>query len=663
MPSIKQGAGKSRRGEGLAKSRRLAGATRVTPKSAYSGIQFGSRRAVASSLAGVRMAAIDVTSMLNAAIAESPTKLNQLAVGLVGKRKRVGEERDSLRRMVRWATTGTSDATSRQQAIVRAYKANKREMLLIHGISELAPDDAAAFMRSYFVAGGSMTHVVGWLARAGKALEQRQPPARPALLPAVLPRTPRRTARPKPLTRGRQGAGLFDWVSDAADTVGDWISDGVDTVVDSVSTIVNAVLDAGKSMADAIAAAAGWAVGDIADVVIALLAVGNTVFSILTEALKLGASVLKKFVGALIGAGRAVGEVLAWVVSKTAKVIADTVAALFEAGKTIYDLVLWASGAASATARAVIRAVLDVGKTVGEIMAQIIRLSAVLAKKMLAALYAVTAALGQILASIAQSAASIVRTVLEGLFAIGVTLVQLVAAVFSDVAQAFRRGLIEGLIALGHAIIDILKAALLVGASTLALAFAVTMELFGGHRPLTTLEIREARKVFGGSIDLGRVRVAVASIPADVVNWLNSQRPFTTMYVINFASSAHITLPTLIHELTHVWQAVVAGPVYMVEALHSQVFGRGYDVTPADIAAANGDIRKLEREQQAVVVERYYIGKWGDHSFDPAIYEELAKDVYKGKPAPIGPLKLLPFTLPLPRVRERVPSLRLSAEL
>jgi len=161
------------------------------------------------------------------------------------------------------------------------------------------------------------------------------------------------------------------------------------------------------------------------------------------------------------------------------------------------------------------------------------------------------------------------------------------------------------------------------------------MEVFGGHRPLNAAEIKEARRVFGGSIELSRVKLAVASLPADLINWINGGRTVTTMYVINFASWVNIdqNMHTLIHELTHVWQATTAGPVYMVEALDSQMFGRGYDVTDADLARANGNFNKLEREQQAVVVEKYWWGRWGGNSsIDWKKYEALAQAVFKPEP-------------------------------
>lgn len=43
----------------------------------------------------------------------------------------------------------------------------------------------------------------------------------------------------------------------------------------------------------------------------------------------------------------------------------------------------------------------------------------------------------------------------------------------------------------------------------------------------------------------------------------------------------------------------------MIEALHSQFFGKGYNLSEAALKKANGRLLNLEREQQAVVVEEY----------------------------------------------------------
>jgi hypothetical protein len=74
------------------------------------------------------------------------------------------------------------------------------------------------------------------------------------------------------------------------------------------------------------------------------------------------------------------------------------------------------------------------------------------------------------------------------------------------------------------------------------------------------------------------------------------------------------------HELTHVWQGVVAGPVYMVEALEAQAsaesYNYGYDNADTgegaqpELAAAGGDLGQFNREQQAMIIEHYYVRRF-----------------------------------------------------
>jgi hypothetical protein len=98
------------------------------------------------------------------------------------------------------------------------------------------------------------------------------------------------------------------------------------------------------------------------------------------------------------------------------------------------------------------------------------------------------------------------------------------------------------------------------------------------------------------------------------------------MYLINFASWDHLTTQTLIHELTHVWQGVVAGPIYMAEALEAQLAGAGYNYGYQDsetgegaedeLAAAGGNFNSFNREQQAGIIEHYWRRRFGS---DPAL--------------------------------------------
>jgi len=368
-------------------------------------------------------------------------------------------------------------------------------------------------------------------------------------------------------------------VEGAANWVKDEAENAVDTVSHAITTVVDAVEAAGKKLGDVITAVATWTAEKLADLAHALVAAGKTVAAILSEALKVSTELVSKFATALVKAGQAVGAMMSWAISSTKAVLKAVAGAVYKAG----------------------------------------------------------AKLGAILVAVAKQTLDIVQTTLEGLFAVGVQLVTAVVAICTEVPAAFRKGFFHGLLAIGKAPLEILKAAATAGAATLALAFGIFLEIWGGHRSLTAAEKTEARRVFGWSIDLDRVQVTTdKNLPLDAIEFLNGHAPFTTMYCINFGTTK-VDMQTLIHELTHVWQGVVAGPVYMVEALHSQFFGKGYQVTDDDLKKANGDFSKLQREQQAMVVEYYWWGRWGGAtSIDWKKYEKLAQAVHSPEPADLA---------------------------
>lgn len=507
--------------------------------------------------------------MLNEVYRSSPTRALKLSKAIVQRKTTAKNGEAEAHSLIDW---GRGAGTRQRRMVCRAFRESRSNVLMVHGISELQKRDARAYMKDYFAAGGDMKSVVQWLQVVGHVMRKH---------------------------RGKQ-PDTDGFVVDAAKWVADKVEDTVDAIGDAVNAVVDAVVSAGKSLANALAEAAGWAVDKVTDLVDALIEAGKRAADILAEALRKGVAVLQKFVKALIAAGRTVREIMTWVARQAIN-----------------------------TVKAVVKALAGAGRSVAEIMREAVKFASNALKAAAQALWQATKKLADILVSIARKAASIIRTVLEGLLAVGVQLVAAVREICAKVAGGFRKGFFEGLIALGKTPLAILKAALKAGGAILGLAVAVFMEIWGGHRPLTAAERKEAKRVFGASIDLSRVKVAVASVPADIVNWLNGNRPFTTMYIINFASGTRIDMGTLIHELTHVWQGVVAGPVYMVEALHSQFFGRGYQVTDADLDAANGKLAALEREQQAVVVERYWRYRWGGGSGDWRKYYPLARQVYK----------------------------------
>ena len=174
--------------------------------------------------------------------------------------------------------------------------------------------------------------------------------------------------------------------------------------------------------------------------------------------------------------------------------------------------------------------------------------------------------------------------------------------------------------------------------SAVALVVTAILEWFpGDYRALTASERLEADRVFGTSIELDKVRVAVKSLPVDVIEYLNGSRAFTTMYLLNFASWVEVTLDTLIHELTHVWQGVQVGPVYMVQALEAQLSGEGYNYGYTnstdgeggqdDLAAAAGDFEHFNREQQAQIVMHYWVRRYKE-VIDFAAWQPYANVVH-----------------------------------
>jgi hypothetical protein len=608
-------------------------------------LRFESSAALARSLKTRSLKSKDVETMLAQVEAATPRRAARVARAVVEKRKNGNETREALHGLTRWATASSGDRAARCRTVARAFRGPQRKVLLVHAISQLPAEEARELMAAYFAEGGDLAPVTRWLGIAGGKLNALETAPRTATTGARATR--RRTRGVTRRTKGGLLGAIADAAGDVAGFVGGAVGDAAGAVGDAVSTVVDAVVSAGKSVAEAIGSAASWTLEKTTDLVRALIRAGKTVGEILTAALQ--KSVLGKYVRALLAAGRALSEILVWAAVRTAAVVRDVVAAVLAAGRSVANVVLWAAGQTLAIATRLVRALLDAGRRMAEIVTAALRMTGAVLRRLIAAIYQAGRDLASILIAAARCAASVIRTVFEGLFMVGATLAMAVASICRDVAAGFRRGLFEGLIALGYALLDLLKAAAVAGVSVLALAFAVALEICGGHRALTPDERREARRIFGWSIDLDRVKIAVASLPADLINWLNGQRTFTTMYVINFASWDHVVTHTLIHELTHVWQATVAGPVYMVEALHSQFFGRGYEVTDADLAAANGDITKLEREQQAVVVERYWIAKFGGGlATDVAKYEPLAQDVFRPEPASsllarlrVGPLPVL----------------------
>jgi hypothetical protein len=108
--------------------------------------------------------------------------------------------------------------------------------------------------------------------------------------------------------------------------------------------------------------------------------------------------------------------------------------------------------------------------------------------------------------------------------------------------------------------------------------------------------------VFGNSIPWNRVRLDEHSLMA----WIG--RTHVTGYIIN--STENLDDRTMIHELTHVWQYVTDGLVYIPEAIDGQASDEGYDFGGVSglraTMNAGGGISSYNREQQGEIVASYF---------------------------------------------------------
>ncbi len=511
--------------------------------------------------------------------------------------------------LIQWAREA---GPQQRQMMSRAFRLQGKGALVIHNIGGMAKEDARAFMKDFFEAGGDLDDVAEWYQRAGHVL-----------------RTERAQA---------PGAEFFGKVVD-------WFKDAVKTVGDALAA-------AGKSLADAVGKVVDWTADKLADFVEGLIAAGRKVGEVLAEAAKKGVAALRKFVRGVLDAGRSLTEVLVWAAGQVATTVKDVVDEVLKAGRRVAQVLSAVANQAAAVIQATVRALAQLGRQVREIVdgavnmavgaleqvfkglqqagkaladvaRGIVHFAGQTLKRMAEGLYRAFRTAADILIAFMDDQLSTLRMVLEGLLAAGLQLGQAVADIVTHVAQQFRKGFFEGLIALGKSPLLIMKAALEAAGGVAGLAFATLLDVLGGHRGLTAEEKKQAQRVFGNTIDLSRVKVAVASLPADLVHLVNGGRPFTTMYVINFASSDTIDMKTLIHELGHVWQGVVTGPVYMVQAIEAQAGSEGYTVTNAMLRARGNDLKKFNREQQAVIAEEFWFEEFGQHE---AAYRNLPSD-------------------------------------
>jgi hypothetical protein len=194
---------------------------------------------------------------------------------------------------------------------------------------------------------------------------------------------------------------------------------------------------------------------------------------------------------------------------------------------------------------------------------------------------------------------------------------------------------------------DILHAVAEVSAGAVGTVAAILLNLLASYRAMSAEEIREARKVYGDSLDYTNIYFSEESFSNDILRAVHGSRAFVTNNLVNFDTKRPLSNATMIHELCHVWQYQDSGAFYMAEAIHAQEDeGYNYGYTNVD----NGDggevklnemrethpnlsmkelFERFNREQQAQIVKHYYVRRYENNpSLDYAAWEPYREVVY-----------------------------------
>ncbi len=583
--------------------------------------------------------------------------------------------------------------TSRK-IVVNNFIESKQSFALIHQMSRMKRPDASLLMKDFFSNGGEMGDIAEWLSQAGHVLKTGAAPsdtdgwwddavhavgnAFDAVVGAINTVADAIAAAGRNLAEAV--ASVVSWTQSkindfvealiaAGKSVAELLGEALKKGAEAVNKFIQAVIEAGRHGVEVL----NWAItktasvlqsalqkleqifgsfttllleigkmaaASLATVVKALLNAGKRVIDFIQRLERLVYDVAKRIVQEIKRAGKTLSEIMAALVNATRYVARIVLDALLSLGSTITNLLKEVVNRTTQVLANIIGALKDMQKSLSLILDAIATFVAQAAKKLMQALRVIWTKVSEILQFIAEKTIHVIKTLLVALIGTGIYIKDMLYEIVINVRDAFRQSLIKGLIEIGNSILTLMKEAVKISASAAAVLFAILLDILGKHRGLTPAERTEALKIFGSSINLDMVRLTDASFAADFIMWINKNRPFTTMYVINFNSGRTLEMHELIHELTHIWQAVHTGGVYMLEALYSQVHGAGYNLKDEDVVNANGDIDNLEREQQATLVEWYWEAEFNATPINVTLdlIRPLAKQVFKTSTVPPRPL-------------------------
>jgi hypothetical protein len=378
---------------------------------------------------------------------------------------------------------------------------------------------------------------------------------------------------------------------------------------------------------------------------------------------------------ALRYAGAAIGSALDWALEQGTAVLESVIRAWESIGESLLDAYRWAKEQMLAGADFVfellgeitvrlrnsvtyvlgyleddflpgvgkfVKGLLDAGYAVADLVVRVVGHSVDVIAEAFRAALDVGVALAVLLVETVKNPVAARENALRALRQIGQSMEDVFEAV-EQAADETLKDVVNALHAIGEAVRDILDAVVEAALGLLGAVIAELMNLLNSFRPLTAAERADARTVFGNSLDLDEVFVCQESLTNDIIFGVQSlfeddPRAFVTYNIINFDVDEGITRHTMIHEMTHVWQAFATGPLYLSEAIHAQVSGDGYNygydeeggniTVPIDhagntdtfklgpligldgesaLASADGDFEAFNREQQGQIAMHYFV--------------------------------------------------------
>ena len=435
--------------------------------------------------------------------------------------------------------------------------------------------------------------------------------------------------------------------------------------------LVDAALRAGAAVAGLLAEVAGASYFVLRKMVNAVIKATGPFGEILDWALTRLESFAEDVFHSVLTAARYAGakltEALDWVVDKGTQAIKAMVNAWESVRERLIDLYRWASEQAQQIAEVIweeigratqrfrnsvvyvllylerdfipgvrrfVTGLLDAGYEVTVLVGRLARRGVQLVAEAVAAMLAFGVTLTELIVATVRRPRSIRDNLVAAYRAAGQTVAQIVAAAEAAGEDALAE-ILATLDRLQEPLEEMLAGAAEVGGGALATVVSILLNWLATYRPLTEEEKAAGRLVFGNSIDLDNVSISAESLDNKVIfaiqNYFDGDpdsRAFVTTTLINFDVSQGIDTPTLVHELTHVWQAEVTGPFYMAEAIHAQVIdpdAYNYGYTNATngnggeeaLDAADGDLNQFNREQQGDIAMHYYVRRHEEGRDEP----------------------------------------------